>query len=135
MRVRVEVSVPDTDIGLDARTLAHSIAGSMSTYWADQLRSGQQAAGGPMPTNAKGQPLGNGGGPIADQWQTDEPTGTELRAESASAPYQEGRYQFAVRSLQRRTDIVSVEGQAAARLEAAVDAALGSTSTRTPSRI
>ncbi len=125
MSISATVETPEIGLELDARTIADALAEGMTDYWANQLRRGQRAEGGPMPLNSKGSPLGQGSGGIADGWTTERAQGGKDRATASSRPGQEGGYFWAVRSIQRRpgADIVSTDGQAARELDRIIEEA------------
>jgi len=121
--IEAELEINFGELNIDARTISADVCQGMSEYWARSFRAGRDPRGGAMPMNSKGRTLGQGSARIADGWTSSTPSGDKVTAESVSRPFQEGRYFYAVRSISRRVDIASTEGQAARELDEQVERA------------
>lgn len=76
----------------------HSLATGMTRHWKTLMRSGTMANGEPLPVSDRtGLPLGIGNGTIIEGWKA-----VDDGAISISAPFQEGRYLYAVDALVKR---------------------------------
>jgi hypothetical protein len=109
----ITVEADDLDVEVDAFALVEALAVNLGEHYARQLLRGQRPEGGALPPNSKGEPLGRGDGTIATNWVVEPASGSKARAKSATGPYQEGGYHYAVRAMvDRGASPVSSDGKA-----------------------
>jgi hypothetical protein len=89
---------------IDEQRTAEAVNRAHAEHCKRALLAGRRAEGGALPRNDQGKPRGRGDGTIAHRWVINK---------TSHAPYQEGGYYYAVRSLGRHDiDLVSTAGEA-----------------------